>query len=206
MITKEELLYCETFPDLHDISLSIYKDFSVNILFHRRFHYYFSDGTDIILEFREWGIYHMLAIQHINVRIDKNHFFNAIDGGLDLASFKTNNSIKNRYKKYKKRIQAFACLYNGLRRGMAFYLPSGAVNNGKIEINYIIFNMIGEKGLNIGLRKVGNVYIPITILLSRASDCRKYVNEADYKLVRKLEILDDSGTILEEYSYALRTM
>lgn len=43
MITKEQL----------------YKEFCVDILFKRRFHYYFTDGTDMIVEFWEWGVYHM---------------------------------------------------------------------------------------------------------------------------------------------------
>lgn len=102
MITKEQLLTLDTFPHIKDISLKLYKDFCVDILFKRRFHYYFTDGTDMIVEFREWGVYHMLSIQHIDYTIPKDDFFHRIDSGLELSDFTINNSIKQRYRKEKR--------------------------------------------------------------------------------------------------------
>lgn len=143
MLTKDNLLTQNSLPNIRDISLKLYKDFSVDILFNRKFHYYFNDGSEIILEFREWGIYHMLSIQHIDGKIGKNNFFNRIDEGLELSSFEESNSVKARYKKEKARITMFACLYNTLKEGSVFYIPSNKVSNTKsVEADYIIFNLV----------------------------------------------------------------
>lgn len=75
MLTKEDLLLQDSLPHINDVSLELYKEFSEDILLKTRFHYYFTDGTDIIIEFKEWGIYHMLSIQHIDYTIPKNDFF-----------------------------------------------------------------------------------------------------------------------------------
>lgn len=96
MLTKDDLLVQNTLPHINDVSLKLYKDFSTDILFKRRFHYYFTDGTDIIVEFKEWGIYHMLSIQHIDYNIPRNDFFNRIDSGLSFRDFTVNNGIKKK--------------------------------------------------------------------------------------------------------------
>lgn len=36
-------------------------------------------------------------------------------------------SINNRFKNYKKRIILFACVYNSMKKGTVFYIPSGKV-------------------------------------------------------------------------------
>lgn len=200
MLTKEDLLTQNVLPHIKDVSLKLYKDFSVDILFNRKFQYFFNNGTNITVEFREWGIYHMLSIQHINGRIGKNNFFNFIDNGLELTSFDSDNSIRGRYKKQKERITMFSCTYNSLRECFAFYVPSSKVSNTKnVKVDYIMFTIVSNKGMNIGLRKVGNVYIPITILISRTIDQKRYVNESEFKFIRKLEISDVSGQILETH-------
>lgn len=203
-MTKENLLTQNTLPHIRSVSLQLYKDFAVEILLKRKFHYYFNDGTDIILEFREWGIYHMLAMQHIDNRIGKNRFFNRIDNGLELCDFEKNAAVKIRYKKYKERIQAFACLYYLLENGTVFYIPDSKVPNTKeVKLDYILLSIISNKGINIGLRNVGNVYVPITILISKISKPLKYVDGAEYKLVKRLEILDENDNIINSKSFVL---
>ena len=98
MLTKDELCIQKEKPNIKDISLELYKEFSEEILFNQIFVYYFTNGTTMRIEFREWGIYHMLAIQHINGKIGKDRFFSAIENGLTLSDFTINDSIKNRYK------------------------------------------------------------------------------------------------------------
>ena len=202
MLTKEELLVQNTLPNISDISLSLYAEFAENVLLNRRFHYFFTDDTDIIVEFKEWGIYHMLSIQHINSRIKNDLFFQAIHNGLDLNSFEENNAVRKRYKEHKTRITAFSCIYHTLINGKAFYLPSGEVKNtAKVRADYILFDAINEKGINFGLKKVGNSYVPITILIARTINKEKYLEDAEAKIVKRLEIIDENETILQTITH-----
>ena len=82
MLTKEDLLVCTTPPNIKDISLKLYKEFSEEYLIGKVFHYSFLDGTELDVEFTEWCIYHMLGIQHINGKIGSDTFFEKIANGL----------------------------------------------------------------------------------------------------------------------------
>ena len=75
MLAKEDLLVCKTPPNKRDVSLQLYKEFAETYLIDKIFHYSFLDGTELDVEFTEWGIYHMLSIQHINGKINRNNFF-----------------------------------------------------------------------------------------------------------------------------------
>ena len=202
MITRDDLLTLDTLPHINDISLKLYKEFCVDVLFGRRFHYYFTDGTNIVVEFREWGVYHMLSIQHIDYTIPKNDFFNRLDSGLDLVDFTANRSIKQRFKSEKERITMFACVYGTLRYGRVFYIPDKNVpNTKKVKADYIIQRMVGNKGLNLGVRFEDGRFIPLTILISKASNPDKYIT-SNKKIVSKLLITDiDNGQIIENILY-----
>ena len=191
MLTKDELLYQCTTPNIREISLALYKDFSESYLMGKIFKYYFEDNTTMDIEFREWGIYHMLSIQHIDGSIKRNRLFESINKGLDLSYFNKNKSIAARFKNQKERITMYSCIYHVLKEANVFYLPSGKVKNTKrVEANYIIFSEIGSKGMNVGLKSVGDIYVPITILISRQSNKEIYIEDSVKKIVRKLEILD----------------
>lgn len=195
-------MVCNSTPHINDVSLLLYKDFSEKILFKRHFHYFFNDGTNIVVEFREWGIYHLLAIQHINYKIKKDNFFNEIDSGLCFDDFRKENGMKARFRSQKERITMFSCLYQTLRVGNAFYLPSGKVKNtNDVSVDYLIFNIVDNKGMNVGIRFEDNAYILLTILISKANNQKKYLEDANLKLVRKLEITDENENILEEFTY-----
>ena len=131
MLTKEDLLELDNIPLLKDISLELYKDFSLTYLIPRKFLYHFSDDTTMCVGFEEWGIYHMLSIQHIDNHIKNNQFFQRINDGLSFADFKNDNAVNNRFRTQKKRIAMFSCTYNTLRKGQVFYIPSGKVKNTK---------------------------------------------------------------------------
>ena len=198
MLTKDDLFEQCTLPNIKDISLELYKNFSIDVLLKQKFHYYFTDDSEIIIEFREWGIYHMLAIHHIDNRINKNNFFEKIDNGLKLETFERDIATKQRYKKRKTRITAFSCIYNTLLNGTAFYLPSGRVKNtANVEVDYIIFDRIDGKGINYGLRKVGDVHVPITILLAGSTKATYYLEESEFKLIKRVDVLDENGNIIE---------
>lgn len=198
MLTKDDLLLQNTLPNISDVSLSVYTEFSEEVLMKRKLHYFFTDETDMIVEFREWGIYHMLSIQHINNKIKNNAFFESVHNGLEFSTFDGDRAIKQRFRSQKQRITAFSCLYYSLIHGTAFFIPSGHVKNTtKVEADYLVFHMTDNKGLNFGLRKVGDVYVPITILLSKASNPNEYLEDSVQKDVKKLEIIDTDGNILE---------
>lgn len=209
MLTKEDLLGLDSTPLLKNVSLELYRDFSLTYLMPRKFLYHFSDGTTMNVGFEEWGIYHMLAIQHIDNRIKNNKFFQRISEGLSFADFKIDNSIKDRFKQQKKRLAMFACTYNTLRKGQAFYIPSGKVKNtNNVEVDYILYRPLQNNGginngMNVGIRLEDGKYVPLTILISKQSALMDYVDIEDFKLVEKLEIFDNCGNIIETMSYAL---
>lgn len=209
MFTKEDLLNLNSIPLLKDVSLELYKDFSLTYLLPMKFMYYFSDGTSMNVEFEEWGIYHMLGIQHIDYKIKNDEFFQRINDGLSFAEFKVDDAIKDRFKQKKKRLAMFACTYNTLRKGQAFYIPSGKVKNtNNVEVDYILYRTLqnnggNNNGMNIGIRFENGKYTPLTILISKQSALMDYVDIEDFKLVEKLEILDSAGNIIERISYAL---
>lgn len=202
MLTKEDLLVQNTIPIVNNISLKLYKEFSEEILLKRKFHYYFEDNSEITVEFREWGIYHMLAIQHINYKIDKEKFFEEIDKGFDLLSFKADVSMNNRYKGYKTRIAVFSCIYDSLLNGIAFYLPSGKVKNtSNVKADYIIYNNIDGKGINYGLQKKSNAFVPVTILIAKSKSATRYLEESKFKLIKRVDVLDENGNIIESRTH-----
>lgn len=213
MLTKEDLLELNSTPLLKNVSLELYKDFSLTYLIPRKFLYHFSDGTTINVEFEEWGIYHMLAIQHIDFHIKNDEFFQRISDGLSFDDFKINNAIKDRFRKQKKRIAMFACIYNTLRKGKAFYVPSGKVKNtNDVEVDYIMYRTLynnsennngNMNGMNVGIRFENGKYVPLTILISKQSSLMNYIDSKDFKLVEKLEIFDNSENIIETISYGL---
>lgn len=205
MLTKEDLLCLDTPPLIKDVSLELYKEFSVDYLLPRKFIYHFSDGSKIDVEFTEWGIYHMLSIQHINYRIKNENFFQQIDSGLAFDSFKQDAAVKARFKDEKKRITMFACTYNTLRKGQAFYIPSGKVKNtNNVKVDYILYRTLdNNNGMNVGIRQESGKYVPLTILISKQSSLMNYVDVENFKLVEKLEITDMTGKVIETISYAL---
>ena len=184
MLTKEDLLTCTKTPHMNDISLRLYIDFAESYLLSRTFHYEFLDGSSIDLKFTEWGIYHMLSIQHIDRKINSNTFFQKVKDGLSFASFESDISKKKRFKKQKKRITMFACVYNTLTNGTMFYLPSGQVQNtARVKADYISYMKLINiahtgttyNGVNIGIRKCEDVYIPLTVLISANSNVEEYI-------------------------------
>ena len=210
MLTKEMMLSCTRAPNINDVSLELYKDFSEEYLIPRRFHYEFLDGDSMDLQFTEWGIYHMLSIQHIDRRIRKTLFFEAIKNGLSFESFQADISKKRRFQREKKRITMFACIYHTLLTGTIFYLPSGHVRNtSEVEMDYIAYQKLENisptgitfNGLNIGIRRCENGYVPLTVLISTNSDVEEYITNEEVKIVRRMSVVDKNGRVIEEKNY-----
>lgn len=203
MLTKEDLMVLDETPLLKDVSLDLYKDFSISHLLPRKFMYYLSDGTILNVEFEEWGIYHMLGIQHINNRIKNKTFFEQIDNGLSFEDFKVDDAIKTRFKNQKKRLAMFACTYNTLRQCQMFYIPSGKVKNtNDVKMDYILYRTLDNNiGMNIGVRLENEKYVPLTVLISKQSSLMNYVDAENFKKVDKLEIWDMHENIIETIVY-----
>jgi hypothetical protein len=198
MLVKEDLLSQKTAPNIRDVSLELYREFSEDILLKRRFHYYFKDGSDVVMEFREFGIYHMLAIQHIDNKIPNNRLLERIANGLSFSDFQKNDSVKKRFKGQKKRVTLFACVYHILKSGKVFYIKNSKVPNlENVSVDYIV----KDGTVNIGIRYESGVFVPLTILISKSSDPDEYVEgeQAVQKEVTKLIISDiDTGHVIEE--------
>ena len=103
MFTKEQLYVQNTMPEWDDISLELYKDFSVNCLFPKTFRYYLENELVIDVEFKEWAMKHLWAIHHIDSRIDKNKLFEEIDNGLSIGSFRATPAMRKRLNDNKDR-------------------------------------------------------------------------------------------------------
>ena len=210
MLTKEDLVVCSVPPNIKDISLKLYKEFAEEYLIGKVFHYSFLDGTELDIEFTEWCIYHMLGIQHINGKIGSDTFFEKIANGLTFDIFTKKQSVNNRFKKNKKRITMFACVYDCLKTGTAFYLPSGKVNGTvSVQMDYIVYKKLNnisptgitQNGINIGIRNENGKSIPLTILVSKHSDVEEYIKQDELKIVKSLEIKDEGGNVIDAVSY-----
>ena len=210
MLTKEDLVVCSVPPNIKDISLKLYKEFAEEYLIGKVFHYLFLDGTELDIEFTEWCIYHMLGIQHINGKIGSDTFFEKIANGLTFDIFTKKQSVNNRFKKNKKRITMFACVYDCLKTGTAFYLPSGKVNGTvSVQMDYIVYKKLNntsptgitQNGINIGIRNENGKSIPLTILVSKHSDVEEYIKQDELKIVKSLEIKDEGGNVIDAVSY-----
>lgn len=207
MLTEEDLLMCTEAPNINDVSLELYKDFSEKYLMDRLFCYEFTDGSTINIQFTEWGIYHMLGIQHIDNRIKKTKFFEEIDNGLSFDTFRSDTKKRKRFKQQKKRITMFSCVYNTLINGKIFYLPSGKVQNtADVEVDYIAYDKLINisptgttyNGINVGIRKIDAICVPLTILISTDSNVTEYIEKEQQKIVKKLVIRDSKNNILFE--------
>lgn len=210
MLTKEDLLTCTEIPRISDISLQLYIDFAETYLLSRIFHYEFLDGSSIDLKFTEYGIYHMLSIQHIDRTIRNSDFFQKVKDGLSFRSFESVVGKKLRFKKQKKRIAMFACVYNTLTNGSMFYLPNGEVRNtANVKADYISYKKlmnisptgITYNGINVGIRKCEDGYIPLTVLISPNSNIEEYIKAEQPKIIKRLQIIDNNNTIIEEKSF-----
>lgn len=210
MFTKEALLSCSTAPNINSISLELYKEFSEEYLIPNIFHYDFLDGDSIDIEFMEWGIYHMLSIQHIDRRVKKTRFFSEIEKGLSFDTFRKDRKKNQRFKKEKKRITMFACVYYVLLNGTIFYLPNKRVRNtAEVEMDYIAYQKLENisphgityNGINVGIRKCEEVYVPLTILVSPNSNVEEYITDEQLKIVKSVYVTNRYGTVIEEKHY-----
>ena len=105
MLSVNDLVNLDSFPNMDDVSLSLYKDFSQDILINRKFQYLLEDDTVVNIEFSETCIHHLLGIQHIDRSISPAELFTKVDQGLSFSSFEQNDSIKRRFKDMKPRIR-----------------------------------------------------------------------------------------------------
>lgn len=186
MLNIDDLLNLKNVPKINDISLQLYKDFSEKYLIGKIFHYEFTDNTSLDIEFTEWGIYHMLGIQHIDGKIKKSTFFEQIENGLSFEYFEEDNGKKCRFRDLKRRIAMFACVYTTLKNGKVFYLAGKHIKDtAKVDADYIIYEKlinnspigITNNGLNIAIRKMENKYVPISILVSTNSSPEEYIKK-----------------------------
>ena len=64
MLQVDELLELSEMPSWSEISLKLYRDFANKYLIPTCFRYYLANRKVLEIHFTEWGIYHMLGIQH----------------------------------------------------------------------------------------------------------------------------------------------
>ena len=213
MLVVDDLLKCVVAPNINDVSLELYKEFAEKHLMNRTFFYEFTDGDSISICFTEWGIYHMLAIQHIDSHIKKTSFFSSIENGLSFDTFRSDTKKNLRFKKQKKRITMFACVYNTLINGEIFYLPSGKVRNtADVKVDYIAYDKLTNvaptgatyNGINIGIRIIDDICVPLTVLISTNSNVTEYIDSEEKKIVKRLVIKDEDGNVVFEKNHKIQ--
>ena len=200
MLTTEDLLTQDSMPQFSDISLKLYKEFSVKYLLSRTFEYHLENGGIINVEFKEWAMKHLWSIQHIDRKIDKNKLFSLIDGGLDIGTFLADDVKRSRVWDNKDRIRMFACIYFILKTGDLFYVPNGKLEGTKIRVDYIRSKIISTKGVNVGMRYEEGAYVPLTLLVDRAINPDETVKKLKQLKVSKLYI-KENDKIVETIDY-----
>lgn len=195
MLTVQDLLSQEEMPVWADISFKLYKDFSSQYLLNRQFEYELVNGSIIKVEFKEWAMKHLFAIQHIDGAIHKEQLFSLIDDGLDINTFMSDNVKRKKLLNNKDRIRMFACIYYIMRSGNLFYVKDGVLEGTKIKINYIRSRVISGKGVNVGMRMEEGVYVPLTILIDTAINPYKTVMDLSPQKVIRLTIKEEDKEV-----------
>lgn len=200
MYTTNELLTLGKMPEWADISLALYKEFSVNILFPKTFKYYLVNGIVIEVQFKEWAMKHLWGIQHIDGKIKNTKLFDKIDAGYSFADLSKTKVMKKRFMDNKDRIRMFACVYNVLINETLFFIEDGKLPGTDIKIDYIKSDVISDKGVHLGMRFEEGVYVPLTLLIDRAVDPQKTVKGLTSVKVMKLEIVENNQ-VIESFAY-----
>lgn len=200
MLQIDDLLETKEMPAWSQINLKLYKDFSEKYLLPSVFKYYLKNGKVLEIYFTEWGIYHMLGIQHINVKISNTQFFDLIDEGLDFQNFTEKKSMRKRFYDMKHRIRSFACVYYIMKNQCIFYVPENQLPGSKIIAAYIKYGLVDGKGVNIGIRRVDGKYVPYTMLIDRSSNCTATTDKLVPVQIEKLEIYR-GGKMIEKIVY-----
>ena len=197
MLQVDELLELSEMPSWSEISLKLYRDFANKYLIPTCFRYYLANGKVLEIHFTEWGIYHMLGIQHINGKISNINFFKCIEEGLDFTDFTRKNGMRKRFYDMKHRIRSFACVYQIMENKDIFYVPNNTVPKTSIIVAYIKYGLIDGKGVNIGIRKMDGKYIPYTVLIDRSSHSSSTIDKLVSVKINKLEIYRN-GKMIEK--------
>lgn len=195
MFTTDDLLTVSTMPTWNDISLALYKEFSINVLFPKVFKYYLENDMIIEVQFKEWAMKHLWGIQHIDGRINNMELFGKIDDGLCFTDFSKTRAMKRRLMDNKDRIRMFACVYTILKTGNMFYIEGGKLEGTEIKIDYIKSKEIDSKGVHLGMRYEEDVYVPLTLLIDRAIDPDKTIKNLEKIKVMKMEIIENEKII-----------
>lgn len=69
-------------------------------------------------------------------------------------------------------------------------------------MDYILYRIINNKGMNLGIRFEDGIYVPLTLLISKAINVEKYLANSTFKSVQKLEIIENN-IIIEQLCYSL---
>ena len=81
-------------------------------------------------------------------------------------------------------------------------MPSGKVKNtSNVKADYIIYNNIDGKGINYGLQKKSNAFVPVTILIAKSKSATRYLEESKFKLIKRVDVLDENGNIIESRTH-----
>ena len=87
-----------------------------------------------------------------------------------------------------------------LKAGNCFYVSNGKIPDTDIEVDYILYKLIDEKGVNVGIRYEDDTYVPLTLLVDRAIDPTITISKLEHIDMEKLEIIEND-TVIEMITY-----
>ncbi|MBR1610198.1 MAG: hypothetical protein IJ672_01720, partial [Methanobrevibacter sp.] len=177
----------------------------LNHLMHLHFEYSFEDGDIIPVEFQMDRFRHILGIHHIDRTTSDENIFQKIDEGLSFGSWRANPRQRRKFNDMKDRIALFSCVYSTMRFGRIFFCPGQRVKNSpRVKLDYIIFRIIDNHGMNLGIRERRGIATPLTILPSRRSSdgFKRYIDDNNIKIVKKLKIINkNTNEIIDSIMY-----
>lgn len=204
MLTKEDLLTQNEIPKISDITLKLYVEFFQENLHGRIYEYKLNNEWIIKLKMDKSRIHHLLGIQHIDVRIDKNDFVENVENDdITIETLKDSRGKKQRFNDMKDRIVMFACLNYLLENCTYFYIPDGVVPNTRVPGDFLLFNIVSKKGMQLSIKKNTNneYYKAISIMPTREKNRNKYIEGLDDYKVIQLRILDENNELIKEIKY-----
>lgn len=201
MLTKQDLLTQNKIPEISDITLKLYVEFFEENLHGKIYEYKLNNGWNIKLKLDKSRVHHLLGIQHIDNTIDKNTFIDDIkDGKVTISMLKDNNGKKRRFNDMKDRILMFSCIYYLLEHCFCFYVPTGIVPNSRVPADFLLFNLVSEKGLQLAVKKNkdNEYYKTMSLMPSRAANNDKYIKGLDEFIVIQINIFDKDNKLVKE--------
>jgi len=206
MLTKIQLLTQNEMPKLLDISLLLYIEFFEENFHGKIYEYKLNNGWIVKLIMDKSRIHHLLGIQHIDLKsINKKTFIDDIKNGtITIDVLRDRKGKKDRFNDMKDRILMFSCLNYLLENCTYFYVDTGKVPKSMVPADFLLFNKISEKGVQLAIEKNkdNEFYKAVSLLVTRAASYDKHIADLDNYQVVELNIFGHNNKLIKNIDYS----